>query len=155
MHEYSPTTPISSIKEHNKIFLAGTIDNGEAELWGKSTVQFFKTLSKFKDWAFINPRRSDWDSSWEQSINNPQFKEQVEWELEGLAISDIIIMNFLPNSKSPITLLELGLFADSGKIICCCPDEFWRSGNVHIVCEKYKIPLYKNYQNLLYSFSIN
>ena len=48
-------------------------------------------------------------------------------------------MNFDPSSKSPITLLELGLFAKSSKIIVCCPEGFWRKGNVDIVCERYGV----------------
>ena len=36
-------------------------------------------------------------------------------------------------------MLELGLFANSGKLIVCCPDGFWRKGNVDIVCERYRI----------------
>jgi hypothetical protein len=32
----------------------------------------------------LNPRREDWDSSWIQSIDNPQFREQVEWEIYAL-----------------------------------------------------------------------
>merc|ERR1712038_1735632 len=74
----------------------------------------------------LNPRREAWDSSWEQSIDNPQFRNQVEWELDALESSDVIVMYLVPDTKSPISLLELGLFAKSGKMICCCPDGFWR-----------------------------
>jgi hypothetical protein len=54
-------------------------------------------------------------------------------------------MYFDPNTKSPISLLELGLFASSKKLIVCCPDGFWRKGNVRIVCELYNIPLFNDY----------
>ena len=40
-----------------------------------------------------------------------------------------------------ITLLELGLFARSGKLIVCCPDGFWRKGNVEVVCARYNVLL--------------
>lgn len=37
-------------------------------------------------------------------------------------------------------MLELGLFAQYGsKLIVCCPDGFYRKGNIDIVCERYKI----------------
>ena len=52
-------------------------------------------------------------------------------------------------SKSPITLMELGLFAKSKKLFVVCPDEFYRSGNVQIVCNKYNIPLYKSIEELM------
>ena len=48
-------------------------------------------------------------------------------------------MYFDPKTKSPISLLELGLFAKSGKLVVCCPDGFWKKGNVDIVCQRYKV----------------
>jgi hypothetical protein len=63
----------------------------------------------------------------------------VNWELNGLDKADYILMYFSPETKSPISLLELGLYAASGKLIVCCPEGFWRKGNVDIVCEKYGI----------------
>lgn len=132
------------------IFLAGTIDMGNSEDWQSKVEDFFKD----NDVTILNPRRDNWDISWEQNINNKQFKEQVEWELEHLDMSDIIIYNFLPNSKSPITLLELGLHVKDN-IYVCCPDEFYRSGNVHIICERFNIPLFKNINDLLQNIKIN
>ena len=58
-------------------------------------------------------------------------------------------MYFDPNTKSPISLLELGLFAHSKKLIVCCPEGFWRKGNVDIVCDKYGIPNYDSLEKLL------
>lgn len=59
-----------------------------------------------------------------------------------LKIADIIFLYFSPETKSPISLNELGLHADSGKLIVCCPDGFWRKGNVEITCARHGIPLY-------------
>ena len=126
------------------IFLAGSIEMGKAEKWQKITEKEFEDVNF--DVTLLNPRRDDWDSSWEQSINNQNFVEQVEWELNALEKSDLIFMYFDPNTKSPISLLELGLFACSGKLVVCCPDGFYRKGNVDIVCKKYKIrSLYSNF----------
>ena len=139
-------------KFHNKIFvfLAGSIEMGKAEDWQTKVV---KELSEFEDVIILNPRREDWDSSWEQSIENKKFVEQVEWELEAQEKADYIIMNFVKDTKSPISLLELGLFARSGKLLVCCPNEFWKKGNVDIVCRKYNncVP-YENMENLLSNF---
>ena len=126
------------------IFLAGSIEMGKAENWQERIEKEFEDISF--DATLLNPRRLDWDSSWEQSINNQNFVDQVEWELNALEKSDIIFMYFDPNTKSPISLLELGLFARSNKLVVCCPDGFWRKGNVDIVCKKYKIrSLYPNF----------
>ena len=53
----------------------------------------------------------------------------------------MIIMVLLDNSKSPVSLLELGLYAKSKKIIVFCTDKFYRYDNVQLTCEKYNIPL--------------
>lgn len=124
-------------KGHKVLFLAGSIEMGSAELWQDKVCE----LLKDEKFLILNPRRDDWDSSWVQSKDNPQFRQQVEWELDGLAISDCIIFYFDKNTKSPITLLELGLCAWSRgrNCIVVCPDGFWRKGNVDIVCERYNV----------------
>lgn len=129
-----PPHQISSTSK-TKIFLAGSIEMGKAVDWQT------KITNDLKDFSIVifNPRRDDWDSSWEQSINNPQFNEQVSWELDMLDRSNIVAMYFDPATKSPISLLELGLHAEAGKLIVCCPEGFWRKGNVDIVCKRYGI----------------
>ncbi len=122
--------------KNRSVFLAGSIEVGVAERWQDIVI---KKLSK-ENVTLLNPRRASCDASWKQEIENPVFKEQVNWELEALEKSDMIIMYIDKNTKSPITLLELGLFARSGKLIVCCPDGFWRKGNVDIVCERYEVP---------------
>jgi hypothetical protein len=120
------------------VFLAGSIEMGKAIDWQTEMSDFFHK----KNWNIFNPRRDDWDSSWEQNYLNPQFSQQVNWELHALDVADLIIMYFDPSTKSPISLLELGLYANSGKLRVVCPDDFWRKGNVEIVCNKYDIPFY-------------
>jgi hypothetical protein len=122
------------------IFLAGTIEMGNSEDWQKKVEKEVdhSTLRIF------NPRRDSWDSSWVQEESQENFNHQVNWELSRLEEADIIFMNFERGSKSPISLLELGLFAQSGKLIVCCPKGFWRRGNVEIICTRYNIPFYED-----------
>lgn len=122
-----------------KIFLAGSIEMGKAEDWQAAIPELFKDRN---DLTFFNPRRDDWDSSWEQKESNPEFNYQVNWELDHLDKADIIFMYFSPETKSPISLLELGLYANLEKMIVCCPDDFYRKGNVDIVCSRFNIPVY-------------
>jgi hypothetical protein len=61
----------------------------------------------------------------------------------------MIIMYFDTSTKAPISLLELGLFAKSGKLVVCCPDGFWRKGNVDIVCEHYGVIQAKDLEELI------
>jgi hypothetical protein len=119
------------------VFLAGSIEMGLAEPWQARVEQALADL----DVVVLNPRRDEWDAGWEQSITNAAFRGQVEWELDAQDRADVIAMYYAPSTKAPITLLELGLAARSGKLVVCCPDGFWRKGNVEVVCARYGIPL--------------
>lgn len=131
-----------------KIFLAGSIEMGKAENWQTRVVNALSGHDN-EPYIILNPRRDDWDSSWEQKITNNQFREQVEWELNALEEADIIIMYFDPNTMSPISLLELGLHARTGKLLVLCPEGFWRKGNVDIVCNKYGIKQVESFEHLI------
>lgn len=135
----------SRINRDPMVFLAGSIEMGKAEDWQTRITNAFN----HSDVIILNPRRDDWDSSWVQSINNEKFKEQVDWELDMLDRCDTIVMYFDPKTMSPISLLELGLYADSGKLIVCCPEGFWRKGNVDIVCARKNIPMASNIDELI------
>ena len=141
----TPPTPLPDAIDAPKVFLAGSIEMDTAENWQSKISDALRET----DVVLFNPRRSNWDSSWKQSIRNPFFREQVNWEMDGLEKSDIIVVYFDPNTRSPITLLEVGLHAASGKMLLCCPDGFWRKGNIEIVCERYNIPMFHNFSELL------
>jgi hypothetical protein len=139
-----PTTPNQEIEDNSvTVFLAGSIEMGAAEDW---QVQI---PSQFAESAvtFFNPRRDDWDSSWTQEQSNPEFNHQVNWEMNKLEQADLIFMYFSPETKSPISLLELGLHANDRKMIVCCPDGFWRKGNVEITCARHRIPMFNNMED--------
>lgn len=135
-----------AMRDRNKksIFLAGSIEMGAADDW-QLTLGDFLVKQGFN---VFNPRRKDWDSSWIQTFSNPQFNLQVQWELHALKIADMIIMYLDPKTKSPISLLELGLHAHSKKLYVICPDGFYRKGNVESVCYTYDIPLYDSIEQL-------
>lgn len=120
------------------IFLAGSIEMDKAEEW-----QEYVT-SKLEDHKvnIMNPRRNDWNSSWKQSIDDDNFRGQVNWELDYLDQSRWIIMYLQPGTMSPISMLELGLHARDllTKLIVICPEGFWRKGNIDIVCDRFDIP---------------
>src|SRR5262245_26097387 len=127
-----------------RIFLAGSIEMGRAENWQERVA---RELSDIPNLIILNPRRDDWDDSWVQSINNQHFREQVEWEIAAQEMADVIIMYFAPDTQAPVTLLELGLFARSGKLIVCCPDGFWKKGNVEVVCNLFSAPLVEDLED--------
>ncbi len=128
-----------------RVFLGGSIEMGKAIDWQN---QIIETL-KDEPIIFLNPRRNDWDASWEQKITNPQFFEQVTWELKSLEQSDFIIMFIDPATLSPITLMEIGIHAKSGKMIVCCPEGFWRKGNVDVVGQVYGYPVVTTLEEII------
>jgi hypothetical protein len=125
------------------IFLAGSIEMNAAEEWQNYVQETLKDL----DVTFFNPRRDDWDSSW--TDKSVVFNTQVNWEMNRLDSCDIIFMYFSPETKSPISLLELGLHAESSRMVVCCPPGFWRKGNVDIVCTRYNIPLFNDMESAI------
>jgi len=127
------------------VFLAGSIEMGSAERWQDRVCQALIA----DDVTVLNPRRDDWDSSWVQSIEDASFRDQVDWELAGLSLANVIAMYLAPGTQSPISLLELGLYAASGKLIVCCPEGFWRKGNVDIVCQVYGVEQAKSLDDLV------
>lgn len=145
-----------------KVFLAGSIEMGAAEEWQETIIKHLKLLGSLEDLVIFNPRRKNWDANWVQSINNPEFNEQVTWEMDQLDKADLIFFNFCKDTKSPISLLELGLMAHystpkafmhfqlkAKEIIVCCPDGFWRKGNVEMVCARYNLKLYNHFSQAL------
>lgn len=145
---FKPPMNISKRDVNKKhIFLAGSI-GGNASLtvlcndWQSDMTTFFTTL----DFGIFNPRRDDWDSSWVQSFDNPQFYQQVNWELDALEKAEIVLLNLEPETLSPISLLELGRFSTK-KIFVICPEGFWRKGNIDIFCNRYNIPLFDNFDD--------
>lgn len=116
---------------------------GTAEEWQEKVTEEIRTWC-IVDYIF-NPRRENWDSSLPQTITNSEFREQVEWEHEHIVISDIVFFYFSPETKSPITLMELGLVAGMNKnAVVVCPPGFWRKGNIEVLCHNSNIPLFES-----------
>jgi hypothetical protein len=134
------------------MFLGGSIEQGKAENWQERVINSLQDLRSF---VILNPRRKNWDSSWDNDPTNPQFREQVEWELLGQEEADILLYYFAANTMSPITLLELGLAINTynnrnyRKIIVYVDPEYQRFGNVVITCERYNVPCFVDYDKVI------
>jgi len=131
---FYPPAPVAYTEP--TVFLAGSIDQGRAVDWQAQVIEQLDDLEV----GLINPRRPDWDASWDQSDDNPKFVEQVQWELEGIERATIVLMVFAKDSVAPISLLELGIRSQHGNMIVVCPPGFWRKGNVDQVCARYQVP---------------
>jgi hypothetical protein len=132
---------------------------GKAEDWQERFVRAVDHLHL----TIFNPRREDWDSSWVQSIDNPQFAEQVNWELDYIARAENVVFYFDPNTMSPITLMELGYVValpttkswpyTPRRVYVCCPPGFWRKGNVDIICQRAGIKVVESLDALIEEFT--
>ena len=125
-----------------KVFLAGSIEMDKAERWQDDVVD---SLTGY-DIVVANPRRDDWDPSITQSKDDPDFSEQVNWELSNIETSQIVFFYFQPDTVSPISLLELGMVLEKNQrgqeVIVCCPPGYFRKGNVDIICERYGVRVF-------------
>jgi len=122
-----------------RVFLAGTIDNGLSVDWQRAIIEEMGKYELERPIKFYNPRRDNWDNS----LGKEDLHKQIAWELCHLEKADVIIMNILGGSKSPISLLELGLFAKENKVIVFCPPTYYRFDNVKITCQKYDVKHYE------------
>lgn len=146
----APTRILASNKL--SVFLAGSIDMGSAVEWQtriEQALEFFPGI-------IYNPRRDDWDSSWQQTDTDPQFRSQVDWELDHIEKSDYVFMFISKESKAPISLLEFGLIAGVSprKLFICVEDGFWRRGNIEVVCRREGIKLFRDIDVAIAAFKI-
>ena len=133
---------------HSTIFLAGTIDMGDSINWQDKLVEEVEKRKKEnQEFSFYNPRRDDWDSTWDHE--SKEFLNQVNWELDHLEKCDLILMKLLKGSTSVISMLELGLFAKSGKLSIYCEKGYWRKGNVDFICRKYNVDVLNSDEEMI------
>jgi len=133
LRRLQPPQPFDEV-QGLRVFLAGSIEMGRAAHWQAEVAE---ALADLEGLVLLDPRREDWDSSWRQDIAEPQFAAQVRWELAGLEAADLVAMVLLPDTKAPISLLELGLTVRRKPLLVCCPEGYWRRGNVQVVLDRY------------------
>jgi len=117
------------------VFLAGSIEIGVAEEWQKRVGAQIGHLYNVYD-----PRRDDWDSSWTE--DSPELEAQILWEQHYLRRVEYILFYFDPNTKSPVTLLELGQALERDVFLAVvCPQGYFRRKNLEITCQEYGVEL--------------
>lgn len=133
------------VGERVRIFLGGSIEMGKAPDWQNA---FAKKIASLPI-AVFNPRRIHWDDSLEQDIKNEALHHQMDWEMTNLDKADLIILYLHPDTISPVSLMELGRYSQSGKIIVCCPKGYHRRGNVQYLCKKDNVLLLDDFDELV------
>ncbi len=103
-----------------KIFLAGSINMGEAPDWQADVIKYAKDLWTNTDVTIYNPRRTE-------AFTPEMEEEQVAWEACMLQNSDFILMHLAAGGGlSPISLLELGLYMRSEKLYLSMDEDYPR-----------------------------
>ena len=125
------------------VFLAGTIDNGDSLNWQDKVI--IELINLGVDCEIYNPRREHWNSN----PTKEELEKQIEWEQDHLDRANMIVMVLLDDSKSPISLLELGLYAKENKLIVFCTPNFYRFDNIRMTCKKYNIELVQDLNPLI------
>lgn len=79
-HVYTAPQPFDDAPDAPSVFLAGSIEQGTAVEWQRSVIDALCD----RDCVVFNPRRASWNRELRQSITEPEFAEQVRWELDAL-----------------------------------------------------------------------
>ena len=139
------------------VFLAGSIEMGQARDWQNEMIgdEAECSLSSL-DIAIYSPRRLKFAKLKGEDGFPEAFKEQLDWEHKHLEGSSIISMFFWggwPHEKeikrlAPVTMLELGEFCHSGRIIVGCEQTYPKRDNVEYVCKKHGITIVDTLEEL-------
>lgn len=63
-----------------------------------------------------------------------------EWEIDHMSIANVIAFNFIPDEDCSSALIALGMYAKTDRIIVCCPDGFFKKGDIDALCNREDIP---------------
>ena len=134
-----------NVQGNQSLFLAGSMAINVINNWRQDVV------NQLDDgYHLFDPTNNNHDK-----LNDIQMTKHIKWELDALKMADKIILNFLPYAKSPISLVELGMYVSTNKLIVICPKEFYQSRYVHVLCEQYDTPLFQNINDALSILRIN
>lgn len=125
--------------EEKFIFLAGSMDQEKPNSWRSQAI-----VSLQESYHIFDPTQKEYGT-----LTELQMKNHVKWELDALNRADIILLNFLSNTFSPISLVELGLHVAGNKLIVICPKEFYKNTYVTTLCETYNTPLFRSIEQAL------
>lgn len=102
---YTAPAPLPNL--HHPIFLAGGISN--CPNW-QSIMENMLTAELGQTVDLLNPRRDDYPDTEAGAV------QQIEWEHDALHRSEVVLFWFPKDTLCPITLFELGTFAQRKNI---------------------------------------
>lgn len=137
---------ITSTRNHTEhqskqpsIFLAGSMPTHGTANWRKQVEEVAGN-----HYQLFDPTHPNHDQ-----LNDADMLKHIQWEWKGLKMADKILFNFLPNAKSPISLIELGMSISSGKAIVVCPKEFYKWQYIDALCKETSTPIFSTLDEAL------
>ncbi|MFT6981845.1 MAG: hypothetical protein ACJAUD_000612 [Crocinitomicaceae bacterium] len=133
----------SSIQDKQKdkqiVFLAGSVATDSDNNWRHDIINKWGDEYHFFD--PVNPNHAN--------LNDKDMRAHIKWELDALKSSDYIFLNLLPTSTSPISLVEMGLYVSTKKLIVICPTEFYKWRYIDVLCKEYNTPIFQDFGEAL------
>jgi hypothetical protein len=72
------------------------------------------------------------------------------WERRSMDGAEVVVMYFKPGSVSSVSLLELGLYAGSGKLVVCCTPGYRRYDAVRHTCGLAGVPVFRSFTGAVF-----
>lgn len=137
---FSSHSNISQIPQNKEcIFLAGSMAAKSEINWRQTVVDELQ-----ESYHFLDPTNPNHDT-----LEDLEMRKHIKWELDELKKADYIIMNFLPDSLSPISMVELGMYIATNKLIVVCPKEFYKWRYIDTLCKEYNTPIFNQLEEVL------
>ena len=140
-----------------KIYLAGTMDFGsDANDWQTrfsnglaALTDPIKGILMFKNTNFIviNPHVPP-QNNLAPNLENPEFCTTMQWRMSMMDQADVILVNIMNKSVSPVPILEFGTNLRSGKLIVRCGELHQCYPQIRLYCERYSVPLLNGTANV-------
>ena len=146
-----PGDPIEEMyNDMIKIYLSGTLDLNPNKIpWQQKFINAISKIASLEPeegmpdirnikFLIINPL---FPTNGPMSLDNPEFSQKLQWELQNLDIADVIFCNFLKKGKSWNSLSGLLLNAKSEKLMVRCPIDSEFFGYIKILGQTYGFPV--------------
>lgn len=133
-----------------KLYLGGTMDFGSSE--NDWQTKFQEGLLKLTDplkgllmirgaqWIIFNPHVPP-TMNLAPTLDNPEFVSVMNWRMTMMDMADVVFLNIMNKSVSPIPILEFGSMVTSGKLVVRCGEANQIYSQIRLYCEKYNVPL--------------
>ncbi len=133
-----------------KVYLGGTMDFSSAnndwqQLWIDGLVKLSDPIKgllliKNVNWVIFNPHVLP-QNPLAPNLDNPEFVQTMQWRMQMMDQADMVFLNIMNKSVSPVPILEFGSLLTSGKLIVRCGEQHQIYSQIRLYCEKYQVPL--------------